>query len=286
MLDRLLEVKVPLSTVLEELEWDNLAHSEWRNLESVHKLLKPFAQYTALISGEEYTTLSSVIPILMELQLHLRDMIQIPEISAVAVTLQSDLKRRFKKYTDPADENYEPIYIVSTIVDPRYKPLINAVQLKSGREELLHMLRNNGGQSDSQSSGQSSPLPVQKEGLPRKRQRFSYLSRVIEDKLRQGKEKASKQPLGQQELECYLESMPALGDEDDPLAFWVDQKELYPLLSALAVDIMCVPGSSAPVERTFSTAGEATTGKRNRLACKNLEREILIRKNKEYVYTA
>ena len=99
-------------------------------------------------------------------------------------------------------------------------------------------------------------MPVQEEGLPRKRQRFSYLSRVIEDKLHQGKEKASKQPLRQQELERYLESMPALGDEDDPLAFWVDQKELYPLLSALAVDIMCVPGSSAPVEKTFSTAGE------------------------------
>ena len=60
---------------------------------------------------------------------------------------------------------------------------------------------------------------------------------------------------------------------------WLDQKEkeLYPLLSALA---MCVPGSPAPVKRTFSTAGEATTGKRNHLASKNLEREILIRKNK------
>ena len=73
-----------MSSTLERLEWDNLAHSEWRHLESIHKLLKPFAQYTAL---EEYTTLSSVIPILMELQLHLRDMALIPEIAAVATTL-------------------------------------------------------------------------------------------------------------------------------------------------------------------------------------------------------
>ena len=65
----------------------------------------------------------------MELQLHLRDMTQIPEISAVALTLQSDLNRRFKKYTNPADENYEPIYIVSMSLDPQYKPLINAVQI-------------------------------------------------------------------------------------------------------------------------------------------------------------
>ena len=178
------------------------------------------------------------------------------------------------------------MYIVSTILDPRYKPLINAVQMKSGQDELLRMLKSNGAQSDSQSSGQSSPVTVQEEGPSRKRQRFSYLSRVIEDKVRQGKQKASKQPLGRQELERYLESMPSSSDDDDdPLAFWVGQKELYPLLSTLAMDIMCVTGSSAPVERAFSTAGEATTGKRNRLASKNLEREILIRKNKLYLYS-
>ena len=39
----------------------------------------------------------------------------------------------------------------------------------------------------------------------------------------------------------------------------MDQKELYPLLSALAMDIIRIPGSSAPGERTLSTVGEATT---------------------------
>ena len=43
MVQRLLEVKVPLSKVLESLEWDNLATSEWKTLESVQQLLKPFA---------------------------------------------------------------------------------------------------------------------------------------------------------------------------------------------------------------------------------------------------
>ena len=287
MLDRLIDVKGPLGMALEQLEWDNLAHSEWKTIESIHRLLKPFAQYTALTSAEESTTLPSVLPILMELQLHLREMVQVPEIALVATTLQSELKHRFRKYTDPGDECYEPLYVVATILDPRYKPLINAVQMKAGKDELLRMLKANNGQSDSQSSTQSSPARLQEEEGPvKKRQRFSYLSKVIEDKLRQGKEKAAKQPPGEQELERYMESMPSLGDDDDPLAFWVEQKDFYPLLSALAVDIMSIPGSSAPVERIFSTAGEATTGKRNRLSHNNLEREILIRKNKKYMYTS
>lgn len=92
MIERLLEVRVPLTKVLEELEWDNLATSEWKTLENMHLLLKPFAQYTSLVSGEEYTTISSVIPIVMEINLHLEEMKKIPELSAVSTLLQSELK--------------------------------------------------------------------------------------------------------------------------------------------------------------------------------------------------
>ena len=74
MIERLLEVKESLKTVLDVLEWDNLATSEWKSLENIHKLLKPFAQYTSLISGDEYTTMSCVVPAVMELNLHLEDM--------------------------------------------------------------------------------------------------------------------------------------------------------------------------------------------------------------------
>ena len=69
----------------------------------------------------------------------------------------------------------------------------------------------------------------------------------------------------------------------DPISFWIENEAGYPLLSSLAIDILCIPASSAPVERTFSTAGESTSGRRNRLSDKNLEREVLIRKNKHYL---
>ena len=46
--------------------------------------------------------------------------------------------------------------------------------------------------------------------------------------------------------------------------------------------IYSTPPSSTPLERIFSTGGEATTGKRNQLTNHNLEREILLRQNKKY----
>lgn len=41
-------------------------------------------------------------------------------------------------------------------------------------------------------------------------------------------------------------------------------------LSLLAIDILILPASSAPVECIFSMAGESTSGKRNRLSDSNL----------------
>jgi len=59
--------------ILNELQWDSLATSECKSLDNILKL-QPFAQYTMLASGEEYTTSSSVIPIIMELNHHLKEM--------------------------------------------------------------------------------------------------------------------------------------------------------------------------------------------------------------------
>ena len=85
--------------------------SEWRTLENLHLLLKPFAQYTSLVSGKEYTTISSIIPIVMKINLHLEEMKKVPELTAVSTRLQSELKLRFRRYTHPVPSNHEPVFL-------------------------------------------------------------------------------------------------------------------------------------------------------------------------------
>ena len=75
MISRLLEVRPHVTQVLQEMEWDNLPISEWKTLENLRDLLEPFARYTDITSAEEYTTLSMIIPVLMELQFHLDQVI-------------------------------------------------------------------------------------------------------------------------------------------------------------------------------------------------------------------
>lgn len=84
MLERLCELKVYVTTVLERQRWDNLAHSEWRLVENLCGLLKPFAVYMQLVSSEESITISSSLPVLIELNLHLEDTKKTPELSAVS----------------------------------------------------------------------------------------------------------------------------------------------------------------------------------------------------------
>ena len=77
MVDRLLSVKSALGRVLQELEWDDLAISEWKILEALRCLVHPFAQFTSLVSGEDFTTISAVLPAIMDLNLHLEEVVDL-----------------------------------------------------------------------------------------------------------------------------------------------------------------------------------------------------------------
>ena len=115
------------------------------------------------------------------------------------------------------------------------------------------------------------------------RKRFRHLDWVLEQKWKEGLKKKSKLPHGQAEVDHYFETLESLGEDADPFTFWLDQASIYPLLSPVAIDVLSIPASSAPVERVFLTAGDSTTGRRNKLSDHNLEREVLLRRNRQFL---
>lgn len=59
------------------------------------------------------------------------------------------------------------------------------------------------------------------------------------------------------EVETYLNS-PQSDSSTDILQWWKYQN-IYPILSAMARDVLCVPATSVPVERLFSEAAHILT---------------------------
>ena len=61
----------------------------------------------------------------------------------------------------------------------------------------------------------------------------------------------------QTEVDNYCKTL-CLPEEADPLSFWnwKCHAEQYPSLAKLAPKFLCIPASSAPVERLFSTSGK------------------------------
>ena len=82
---RLLDVKDKLKIVLDKQGWDDLVASEWRTLTHITNLLQPFAKFTNLLSGDEYTTLSCVIPAIMDMNIHLEEVCHCVAVACLCV---------------------------------------------------------------------------------------------------------------------------------------------------------------------------------------------------------
>ena len=85
LINRLLEVREKLKVVLDEQGWDDLAASEWRMLKNISILLHPFAKFTSLLSGDEFTTLSCVIPAIMDMNIHLEEVGNLYIVACTAI---------------------------------------------------------------------------------------------------------------------------------------------------------------------------------------------------------
>lgn len=256
-------------------------------MENIVELLKPFAIYTQLASSEDTTSISMVVPIIMELRLHLEQMKNVHGLCLVSCNMLEDMERRFGFMLNPTEANFDPLFITSTFLSPTYRELLSNEQVAAARSNLLKQMSPNqqiekevepdSNEVDS-NLGTADPS---KEPSPKK---FRNLMELLKEKQRAKEISCSGSQSDEEiELEKYASCF-QMDEDEDPIAFWHENAIMYPLLSNVAFDLLSTPASTAPVERVFSTGGEVTTGKRNRLTASNLERQIFLTQNKRYLH--
>ena len=102
---------------------------------------------------------------------------------------------------------------------------------------------------------------------------FHHLNCILEAKWKERLKRTAILPLGKAEIEKYFQTVDAAADKVDPIVYWLGQQNNY--TPELGCSRYCNPCHFCThVERVFSTAGESTTEKCNRLTNKNLELEV------------
>lgn len=235
-------------------------------LQSVNAALKPAAEFTDLLSGETYVTVSSIKPVL---KLLTEDVLKPSEDDS---TLTADIKR---KMCTVLNGKYSPALTTllekACLLDPRYRGrYFDWEEAKCALVEEVMSMGDGGSSASPIVSAEETAMPP-----PAKKRTLGDLL-----KARVTFADVPKRVRADSELTRYLEEEP-IDSSADPLAWWRDNQLRFPLLSKIARKYMCICATSAPAERVFSTAGSIITHLRSSLKPEKVNMLVFLARNKD-----
>ncbi|XP_046873195.1 E3 SUMO-protein ligase ZBED1-like [Hypomesus transpacificus] len=267
MIERVLEQLPAIRRVLVEDRKHGHLNPTWQDvsvLESINAAIKPVADFTDVLSGERYVTVSSVKPVLELLQGELLS--PDPNDTALTANIRQTCKVLKTKYSPSEIQN---LLTKATILDPRYRSTMeDAEVLDDVKEKLLQELLDmneeelkrecasgeNCDKAAGVSEGSESEPPATK------KKRLCDLLQIRRTQLTSHQTLASvpKRVQADAELTKFLQEE-AVDASSDPLMWWSDNHSRFPQIAKLAQKYMCICATSTSSERMFSTAGNIVT---------------------------
>ena len=223
-------------------------------LQSIDQALSPLSSLTDILSGEEYVTVSAVMPMMQlidnKLLKETDDDTQITK--DIKQRIKQDLRKR---YTNTELGEVMDILKAASFLDPRFKcKYLQDTEVRAIKERLVDevasvRLRQEGESPQTPSTSQGPP--------PAKKRNLGTMFKEEEEGQDQMPILSPEQQINA-ELDAYV-SAPKLDPEEDPLAWWKIQTPSYPILCKLVKKYLCVCATSAASERLFSTSGKIVT---------------------------
>ncbi|XP_053403224.1 E3 SUMO-protein ligase ZBED1-like [Mercenaria mercenaria] len=313
MLERILEQLPALMAVATDESVSKSARTTLQNClftfdetliaEKVVMLLEPFQKATEVVCAEKVPTINKVIPVVLKLQMGLKENTDDPAIF-------KSLKRKMAEQLEIRSE-IEDLALLGCILSPFTKGFEFMPDQKTKAESLLrnYVLVEDPPpavkvkqEKDVTSNELKPPLPslptlpevpieipvvslVELEKstsveapLPKK-----FKSADTEDWLSDivciGETKMSREDVLDAELSRYFGSSLKEADAKCTVLEWWKRNEIFfPCIAAVARKILCVQASSVSIERVFSLAGEEVSKKRSRLTPDNVDTFIFLKK--------
>lgn len=246
-------------------------------LNEVQSLLKPLEAATNEISGQSYTTISLVIPMIHNLTNAL--LCSSPEHD-IGKALKSALMTEYEKRFFPAEKVY--ILSISTLLDPRFKKIyfrdpLNCAKAVQYIQDLIKTVNPNEQDKNIHSTvvtGIYILITVFHET-----NLIFFATDDIQDssfnlwsdhqRLVQEKHVEEVDTSSLSEMALYLKTQ-VISLKENPLLWWDRNANTYPKLAQIAKKLLSAVATSVPAERLFSKAGQTVTQRRNRLKGKLL----------------
>ncbi|XP_071344173.1 E3 SUMO-protein ligase ZBED1-like [Trachinotus anak] len=256
-------------------------------LESMNAALTPLLEFTDSLSGESYVTVSYVKPML---HLFRSNLLQVNEGDT---QLTKEMKTKIMAYLD---ENYagpdsDDLLDMATLMDPRFKvQYIRPEKVVATKMRAVSEVVNEGqgqsqagpseGAADQGAEGGAAAAAAATPPLPLgvKKQRKSLGSFFKKQSQEEVDLPLTDEKKVESELERYLRC-PDADSGSEPLDWWRLNEHNFPRLSQLAKKYLCIPATSTPSERIFSTGGNIVTCTRAALKPEKVNQLVFLSEN-------
>ncbi|XP_067313700.1 E3 SUMO-protein ligase ZBED1-like [Pseudorasbora parva] len=291
MIERVLDQEKAISQVLKADKKVRHLVPSWQDvdvMESVKKALSPLRDFTDALSGEDYVSVSYVKPVLHMLKVNILSLND--EDTELTKTMKTTILNYLTdKYQDPTTDD---LLDMALLFDPRFKTQfiakdkVEGIQTRAVAEleslVTIHMQSPKSDQQPTSSTSASTSQILDEDQTPPKKAKKSLSSFLkafgVASASATTSVSTSVKEAIEGELKGYL-STPNAESEVDPLEWWKVHEANFPRISQLARKYLCIPATSAPSERAFSTGGNIVTCQRASLKPEKVNQLVFLSKN-------
>ena len=239
-------------------------------METFLDVMKPIVQITEVMGAEKWVSLTAVRPLLHKLTC--KHLVDNPSDTHLKRSLKkavlADLESR---YTDSSTAD---LINKACFLDPRFKAL--SFLAESDRKEVIAAIE----EEAKTFISTDSPSESTEQEPPKKRQKQKGgLMALLEDIVSDSAVSSTCDPqqVASTEIQKYLciDSDPG----QKSLLWWKNYHSQFPLLAKMARKYLCIPATSVPSERAFSTAGHVVNAKRSCLLPENVNMLVFLAHN-------
>ncbi|XP_067650354.1 E3 SUMO-protein ligase ZBED1-like [Haliotis asinina] len=298
--------------IKKDKDLDTLSVTDITTAEYLVHVLEPLKTVTTILCDASQPTISMVLPLLSNLKKNLQVAEGDPNvIRQVKLAVANDLDKRY------TEQDIQTLMKQSSAIDPRFKslPFLDDIErlevqtsivsvidhIDRSCSEHIAVIKTEPGMDKeprpSSSAPASSPLPdlpsleaevpetmstvtVDQKEAEEPCCKKSALESLFGDVfvVKHTPATKSRMDMIDEELRLY-NSLDSLSINSSPLLWWKSNEYRLPYLSKVARHLLCIPATSVPSERVFSTAGDVVTAQRASLNPKNVDILVFLKKN-------